>query len=134
MARAELEQQWQTVLAPEAVAQAIEQFCAERKVTVARRQPGEIEGKQGSQLTTRLLGGWFVDPATFPKRITIRYQPAGAGCQVHVRLEETMGFGFLDAHFKNRYMTCLAELMERLRHAIPPAGGQDVVVATVVEP
>lgn len=134
MARVELEDRWQTNLAADAVGQVIEQFFAGNNVKVAQRQPGELAGKQGSGFKTRLIGGWMADPAVFPKRIAVRYQPRDAGCEVQVRMEESMGFGFMDAHFKSRYANYFAELMGRLKQAIPPSGGADEVVDATVVP
>ncbi|MEQ8789214.1 MAG: hypothetical protein RIC55_23070 [Pirellulaceae bacterium] len=135
MARAELESRWITRCNTDEIARFLERFCGRHRVKVVGRREGELVGKQGSQWKTRLLGGWFVNPADFPKRITIHYQPRGADCEVHVRMEETMGLGILDAHFKGRYESYFNEWMEQLQYSIPPVDdGPGVVDAIVVEP
>ncbi len=91
-----------------------------RKVSIVESRDGEIAGKQGSQLVTRLLGGWFVKPATFPKLLAIRYEKHNSGCLINVRIEESMGFGVLDAHFKSRYEDYFSEFMEALKRELPP--------------
>jgi hypothetical protein len=135
MARVELEDRWQTSLTPDAVLQAIERFCSLQSIKIISRQPGEIQGKQGSGFKTRLIGGWMADPAVFPKRLTIRFQPSQQGCEIHARMEESLGFGFLDAHFKSRYATFFGQWMGQLRRATQPGGaGDDIVEATVIGP
>lgn len=136
MARAEAVDSWITPLPPDEVRQRVERLLAAHKVRLDHAGDGEITGKQGSQFLTRLLGGWFVNPATFPKLIAIRYTGHGSGSRVEVRIEETMGVGVLDSHFKSRYEGYFAEFVSTVKQQLPPAdqGKADIVAAEIVDP
>ncbi len=58
---------------------------------------------QGSQVATRLIGGWFVNADKLPKKATIKLSESSDGTQVSARIEETLGFGLLDPKFKRKY-------------------------------
>ena len=136
MARAEIVDSWVTPFPPDEIRQRIERLFATRKVRIVQAGAGEITGKQGSQLLTRLLGGWLVNPATFPKLVAIRYERHDSGSKVEVRIEETMGVGVLDSHFKSRYEGYFAEFVSTLKQQLPPVdqGDADIVAAEVVNP
>ncbi len=127
---------WITPFPPDEVRQRIERLLATHKVRIVQADDDEIAGKQGSQFLTRLLGGWFVNPAKFPKLIAIQYARHGSGSKVEVRIEETMGVGVLDGHFKNRYESYFAEFISTLRRELRPVeqGDADIVSAEVVHP
>jgi hypothetical protein len=136
MARAELAESWVTAAAPGKVLETIERLFAAHKVGVIEAGGGRIRGKQGSQFLTRLLGGWFVSPAVFPKLFSIRYEQCEPGSRVDVRIEEAMGFGVLDSHFKSRYEGYFAEFMAAVKRELPPlaSSDDDVVTAETVDP
>jgi hypothetical protein len=69
--------------------------------------PGETETilRGGSQLRTRLLGGWFISPAHLPKRVQLlaTSEPGGTR-RVHVRVDDTLGaIAVRDRWFGRRY-------------------------------
>ena len=136
MARAEIVDSWVTAVAPGEVRQKIKRLLASHKVRIAEALDGKITGKQGSQFLTRLLGGWFVGPATLPKLVAIAFEGRESGCRVDVRIEEAMGFGVMDAHFKSRYEEYFVEFVSALRRELPPVerGQSDIVAAEVVDP
>ncbi|MBC8877281.1 MAG: hypothetical protein H8E44_48250 [Planctomycetes bacterium] len=136
MARAEIVDSWATAVAPDEVRQRIERLCASHKVRIAEALDGKITGKQGSQFLTRLLGGWFVGPATLPKLVAIHWESHESGCKVDVRIEEAMGFGVMDAHFKSRYEEYFVEFVSALKRELPPleSGQSDIVAAEVIDP
>jgi hypothetical protein len=136
MARAEIVDSWVTPFPPDEIRQRIERLFATRKVRVVQAGDGEITGKQGSQFLTRLLGGWLVNPATFPKLVAIRYERHDSGSKVEVRIEEAMCIGVLDSHFKSRYEGYFVEFVSTLKQQLPPVGqgDMDIVAAEVVDP
>jgi len=136
MARTEIVDSWVTAVAPDEVRQKIERVFASHKVRITEALDGKITGKQGSQFLTRLLGGWFVGPATLPKLFAIYNERHDSGCKVDVRIEEAMGFGVMDPHFKSRYEEYFAEFVSALKRELPPVehGPSDIVAAEVVDP
>lgn len=82
----------------------IKQFCALNQIKIERESNNCLEARQGSQLVTRFLGGWFVNPAQFPKKIVFTLSsPQPDKNQVMLTFNEDLGFGFLDSKFKERY-------------------------------
>ncbi len=67
----------------------------------------------GTQLGTRLVGGWFCPPGWLPRRGSLFLREHEAGTLVRARLEESLGFGLLDPMFAEKYGKLLdAELAE----------------------
>jgi hypothetical protein len=95
---------------------ALHGFFARHSMTVVRDDGMETEVTQGSQLRTRLLGGWFVNGKHFPKRAMVRFTPApeSGGTRVDVHIEETLGFGVLDPIFEDRYQAYFRTWIEEL--------------------
>jgi hypothetical protein len=120
MARAELVDSWVTSVTINEILSKIQSFFAHHNISVDQICEGEIRGKQGSQLTTRLLGGWFVNPARFPKRMSISFRPVENGVQIEARIEEALGIGVLDRKFKDRYESYFVEWMTALKKEVPP--------------
>ena len=69
VARAKRVDSWITSVPINEIRPKIQNFFTMHGVNIDQINDGEIIGKQGSQLITRLLGGWFVNQAKFPKRI-----------------------------------------------------------------
>ncbi len=72
--------------------------------------PDRVEARQGSQVTTRLLGGWFVSADKLPKRL-VGERAEGA---TTITVEETIGFGFMDPKMRRKYEETFATLERRL--------------------
>jgi tetratricopeptide (TPR) repeat protein len=99
----------------------IHQLFSENDIQVRRRTETEIEAHQGSQLATRAIGGWFVNPAQLPKRIHVRCESGSEeSTSVVVRLEETFGIGRLDKRTKQRYRQGFEDLLQDLRSVLTP--------------
>ncbi len=118
MARVELQDSWLADGDVHSVQDAVRLFCKRNKVTIAEEYGNEIRVKQGSQFLFRLLGGWFVSPATLPKKGTITFRQTDKGVRVRVLLEETMGFGILDPILQKKYESYFDELMDLMHKAV----------------
>ncbi len=103
MARAELEDKWVVDTEMDRVRRRIEKYLGETGMTWDEDAPDEFQATQGSQLKTRLLGGWFVSPESLPKRAVVRLKAFDGGVKVWAVIEESMGFGFLDPILKDKY-------------------------------
>jgi hypothetical protein len=103
MARAELEDKWVVDAEMDRVRRRVEKFLDETGMTWEEGTPDEFQATQGSQLKTRLLGGWFVSPQSLPKRAVVRLKQVERGVRVSAVIEESMGFGFLDPILKEKY-------------------------------
>lgn len=90
-------------------------FLAERGMEVVEDRDGEIEATQGSQLRTRLLGGWFVNARHLPKRARITYRPTEDGVRVKATIEETLGFGLMDPLLEKKYEDWFNDWLDELR-------------------
>ena len=66
------------------------------------------------------MGGWFINPVDFPKRGIVLLQVAEGGTHVTGQIEEALGFGILDPHFKSKYETYFHQWMADLAVALPP--------------
>jgi hypothetical protein len=97
---------------------ALRGFFARHSMKVVRDDGAETEVTQGSQLRTRLLGGWFVDGKHFPKRAVVRLTPSPEGTHVAAHIEETLGFGVLDPIFQERYEAYFREWLQDLTRTL----------------
>lgn len=76
------------------------------------RTNGALHATQGSQLRTRLFGGWFVKPAVLPKRLEAL--PAADGEGYDVTVAEALGVGYVDRLFRRRYDAAFDDLERRI--------------------
>jgi len=120
MARAELKNSWVTATPIDTAKQKVQDFLKQGQMTIVSSREDEIIADQGSQLTTRFVGGWLANPADFPKRATIHLHCVEPGVQVEATIEETLGFGWLDPKFKERYEQYFIQWMNALRQLLPP--------------
>ena len=103
MARAELEDRWIVDAELNKVRRRVEKYLDGTGMSWEEEVEDEFQAQEGSQLKTRLLGGWFVSPESLPKQATIRLKQVEGGVKVWAVIEETMGFGFLDPILKEKY-------------------------------
>lgn len=120
MARAQLRDSWTTTISIDAARQKLAVFFTNHRMSVVQGTETTVELKQGSQLTTRLLGGWFVDPSNFPKRAEIRLSSSEHGLRIEAMIEEALSFGVLDSHFKSRYENYFQVWMNALKNELLP--------------
>ena len=123
MSRAELRNEWLTNISLEEGKTIAELFCNQNGMRIDYVNYTEvlnIVASQGSQWKTRLLGGWFINPVNFPKRASVVLQAVEGGTQVAAQIEETLGFGILDPHFKSKYEAYFHQWMNDLAVALPP--------------
>jgi hypothetical protein len=117
MARVDLSDTW--VAAGDAATLEVKvlDFFNERKMRVTEKQGGQIHVKQGSQLLTRLLGGWFVPPSWFPKRAVVKILDLSEGVRVEASIEESLGLAVLDPIFKRKYQAYFETWMTDLKNS-----------------
>lgn len=77
-------------------------------------QASETEAvlRSGSQLRTRLLGGWFIAPKHLPKRVHLSAASDPDGSRrLDVRVEDSLGpIAVRDRHFSRRYEAAADEV------------------------
>ena len=66
----------------------------------------------GSHLQTRLLGGYFINPAKLPISVTL--EAAGPRDGVKVRIEDSLTLARRDGQFKHRYALRVGEIRDAL--------------------
>lgn len=106
MARVELRDSWYVSASAAALRRRLLRFFREHKMKLVLDEEGEfhcLRAAQGSQLWTRLLGGWFVSSTTLPKEARVTFGETSKGLLLRVNIEETMGFGFLDPILAKKY-------------------------------
>jgi hypothetical protein len=101
-----------------AVRKRILKFLEESEMDVVEDRDGEIEVYQGSQMRTRLLGGWFVNAKYLPKKAWIKYSETEEGIRVKATIEESLGFGLMDPALEARYETFFNDWLNDLRDAV----------------
>jgi len=116
MARVELEDSWISRGDVGAIRADLLVFLKLHNMRVVEESDAEIRVKQGSQILTRLLGGWFVSPAWLPKRAMIEFQQAKDGVHVQAMIEESLGFGFMDPILSDKYRKYFEQWMDDLNH------------------
>ncbi len=100
-------------------------FFRKQQMKIVDEEEGEFHSlvaTQGSQLWTRLLGGWFVRPTTLPKQARVTFTETGKGLRVRASIEETMGFGFLDPILAQKYEKFFEEWMCDLEDLLAEEG------------
>jgi hypothetical protein len=118
MSRVTVSDRW-VVDGPErAVRKEILALLDEHGMVPVETDDGTIEATQGSQLRTRLLGGWFVDARHLPKRVRISLRETEEGIVVRARMEETLGFGVMDPILEKKYKTFFENWLAKLESAV----------------
>ena len=121
MARVQLRDSWYAEGAPEDVRRELLRFFHEQKMKVVTEEEDEVStlhAEQGSQLWTRLLGGWFVSATKLPKRATVTYTATTKGIVLRATIEETLGFGYLDPLLADKYTKFFENWMIDLEEAL----------------
>jgi hypothetical protein len=96
----------------------VEDYLTSTAARITGKRDGTTDFSQGSQAKTRLLGGWFISAASFPKRGSVTLAEATDGVRVEARLEESLGVGWLDPAMRRKYEEYFAEYLAGLRRAI----------------
>lgn len=118
MARVDLSRQWTVDDPVTDVRRTIERHLVENDMTVVSGDGATIEAKGGSQFATRMIGVWFVKPASFPKRARILIAKTPAGTFVDARIEERLGLALFDGWSRTRYESCFESWMTGLARAL----------------
>jgi hypothetical protein len=114
LARVEVKDSWLVDGDILAVLDALRTFVKVSGFKIVDEQTNEIRVKQGSQLLTRLLGGWFVSAATLPKAATVSVRHRDDGVLVRALIEETLGFGIMDPILADKYRVFFERWMDDL--------------------
>jgi hypothetical protein len=122
MARVELQDKWIVAGKLDAVRAAVLTYLKITGMKIVEESGNQVRAKQGSQFLTRLLGGWFVSAATLPKAVIVSTRQTVDGVLVRARIEETMGFGFLDPILAGKYDAFFEKWMTDLESASDRAG------------
>lgn len=117
MARAELERSWIAPGDPRSLEETLREILEHHQFRLTEEDNDELVATQGSQLLTRLLGGWFVPPKWLPQRVTIRWRRTADGVRIRVYFEETLGFGIMDSILAQKYEKHFAQLANEMRTA-----------------
>ncbi|HZZ80450.1 MAG TPA: hypothetical protein VFE62_18245 [Gemmataceae bacterium] len=116
MARVELDDSWLIADGDaDEIQSDVRKFLKKQGMSVVDDDEGEIRAEQGSQIGTRLLGGWFVPASWLPKAATIRVKQTKKGVRIVASIEETLGFGLLDPLLASKYDSFFQRWMEDLR-------------------
>ncbi len=118
MARAELEDRWVAAGDLDAVRRRVVRFLERSGMTITEESDDELQAKEGSQLKTRLFGGWFVSAGTLPKRATITFREVEGGVRVRAVIEESLGFGIMDPVLKDKYERYFEDWLDDLMAAV----------------
>jgi hypothetical protein len=118
MARVDLEDTWTTAGDAPAVKAALRGFFRRRKMQPVEEIGDELRIRQGSQLLTRLLGGWFVPATWLPKRAAVLVRQTADGVRIRATIEEAMGLGVMDPLLKRKYQGFFETWMDDLRKAV----------------
>lgn len=100
---------------PATIAPRVHAFVRSESMKIVRESASELELEQGSQATTRMLGGWLLPGRIAPKRARVRWTEGGT---VEARIEEALGFGWIDPIFKRKYEAYFREWMAGLRRSL----------------
>jgi hypothetical protein len=89
--------------------------CLRTKMALADGEDLLVVATQGTQLGTRLLGGWFVPARWLPKKVTVSLsQHNNAAWRVRVHWEDTLGFGIMDPLLRKKYEKFFDDWMDDL--------------------
>jgi hypothetical protein len=101
---------------PEEVRDEILSKLASMSARVVTVSESYVEAQTGSQLATRLKGGWIARPTELPMRTAVALQTHGQGTQVQVTVTDAMGFG-VKLGMRGKYKGALRTMIEEVRQA-----------------
>jgi hypothetical protein len=119
MARVELQDEWVTSLDAIAAKARLEGFL-KRRMHAFREEGAGYVAEGGSQLTTRLMGGWFVNAEQLPHKATVSLTATAEGVKVAVVVAEDLGFGLVDGGLKKKYAGYFEGWVAELKGQLPP--------------
>jgi hypothetical protein len=81
-------------------------------------EPHSFRAVQGTQIGTRLLGGWFVPANWLPKQFLVTFREKRQGIVLRVTAEDTLGFGIMDPLLRSKYEDFFKQLFRALDVAL----------------
>lgn len=118
MARVTISDKWTADGDVKSVRRRVLDFLDAYGMAVVDDENGRIDVKQGSQLRTRLLGGWFVNARHLPKRATIVLRDVEDRVGIRATIEESLGFGLIDPRLEDKYEKFFNNWLDDLRDAV----------------
>lgn len=95
--------------------------------TVESQASNEVVLRGGSQLWTRLLGGYFVNPRRLPIRVALETEDAGhEEFIVELGVRDRLGVGIRDGALKDRYMRAMTGIRHVIGDQLSPLGGREI--------
>lgn len=101
---------WQLSKSPDL--HALERALCARGLTRDASSESELRFHRGSQIRTRFLGGYFVNPRFLPVRVEIKADRDShqGGWELRLCAEDTLGIALRDAAARKRYTMAAAEI------------------------
>lgn len=95
------------------------------KLSVESESPGKIVLSGGSQLWTRLFGGYFVDPSRLPIQVELREVAAvGNGSRaLELGVRDKLGVAVRDEALEDRYTQAAANIRSAVEVRLEALGG-----------
>jgi hypothetical protein len=124
--RTQLTGTWIINLPMDVVRQRLQTFFLQHGMKKVSEQAGEsvmLTVEQGSQVTTRMIGALFVDPAQLPKQAVINLRLVENGVSIETQIGETLGFGLFDPGTQGRYEDYFRRWLGNLMAVLPPVAG-----------
>jgi hypothetical protein len=96
-------------------------FFAKQKMDIKEdegSEPHSFRAVQGTQIGTRLLGGWFVPANWLPKQVLVTFREKKQGIVLRVTAEDTLGFAIMDPLLRSKYEDFFNQLFRALDVAL----------------
>lgn len=80
----------------------------------------DLRFRRGSQIRTRLLGGYFVNPRFLPLRVEIKTDQDSerGGWMLQLCIQDTLGIAIRDAAARKRYAMAAAEIEDFVQEGL----------------
>ena len=118
MARTEFTDEWRCDAPLDQVEKRLDAFRMRIGMRETSADGPAHEYKMGSQVATRLIGGWIGNKRWLPTRASVLLEADGDSTRVGATIEEAMGFGVLDRKLRRKYEQQFATWMEDLHAAL----------------
>ena len=118
MARIELEDAWHCEAPLEDIKKRLDSFRMREGMRPSGESGSTLSYKMGSQVATRLIGGWMGKKRWLPTRATITLEASANDTRVVAHIEEALDVGILDRKLKRKYEQQFATRMAELEAAL----------------
>jgi hypothetical protein len=121
MAHVQKKATWDVDGTVEALHATLVKFFTKQKMDIKEyeeSEPHSFRAVQGTQIGTRLLGGWFVPANWLPKQFLVAFHEKRRGIVLRVTAEDTLGFGIMDPLLRSKYEDFFKQLFRALDVAL----------------